>query len=99
MLCVVFCPDGTRLATGCADNLVRLWDLATFQDVVELRGHTAYVHGLARSPDGTRLVSGSGDAKLRVWDSLTPAARNTSKKSSKPVRKTSGSGGSKVGNC
>ena len=67
-------------ATGCADNSIRLWDLATFQEVAELRGHTAYVHALAWSPDGTRLVSGSGATTLRVWDSLPPAARNNSKK-------------------
>src|SRR5690349_4523449 len=26
---VVFSPDGRRLAAGCADNSIRLWDVAT----------------------------------------------------------------------
>ena len=65
-----FSPDGARLATGCHDNTVRLWDVATRQQVAELRGHTDFVHAVAFSPDGTRLVSGSGDKTVRIWDTL-----------------------------
>jgi eukaryotic-like serine/threonine-protein kinase len=72
---VAFSPDGTRLAAGCRDNTIRLIDVATRQQVAELRGHTDYVHAVAWSPDGTRLVSGSGDYTVRVWDSLSPADR------------------------
>ena len=61
---------GTRLAAGCADNTIRLCDVATRQVVAELRGHTDYVHAVAFSPDGTRLVSGSGDSTVRIWDTL-----------------------------
>ncbi len=72
---MAFSPDGTRLAAGCRDNTVRLVDVASRQEVAELRGHTDYVHAVAWSPDGTRLVSGSGDFTVRIWDSLSPADR------------------------
>ena len=61
---VAFSPDGTRLAVGCKDNTIRLWDLKSYQQVAELRGHTDYVHAVAFSPDGTQLVSGSGDSTV-----------------------------------
>jgi len=67
---VAFSPDGTRLAVGCKDNTIRLWDLTSYQQVAELRGHTDYVHAVAFSPDGTQLVSGSGDSTVRIWDTL-----------------------------
>jgi WD40 repeat protein len=72
---VAFNPDGTRLALGCADTTIRVIDVARCEQVVELRGHTDYVHAVAWSPDGTRLVSGSGDYTVRIWDSLSVQAR------------------------
>ena len=65
---VAISPDGKRLASGCADNSIRIWDMTHFDQVVELRGHNAYVKSVAFSPDGERLVSASGDSTLRVWD-------------------------------
>ena len=70
-----FNPDGSRLATGCLDNIVRLWDMETSDEVIQLRGHSAYVHAVAFSPDGTMLASGSGDSTVRIWDSRSVAER------------------------
>jgi WD40 repeat protein/serine/threonine protein kinase len=65
---LAFQPDGSRLAVGCSDGTIRLWDLVTLQQVAELHAHESYVHSVAFSPDGTRLASASGDATVRVWD-------------------------------
>ncbi|MBS0264705.1 MAG: hypothetical protein JSS02_22410 [Planctomycetes bacterium] len=73
-----FSPDGTRLAAGCADNTIRILDVATRQEVVELQGHSNFVHAVAFSSDGTRLVSGSGDHTVRIWDTL-PAYKRAGK--------------------
>jgi WD40 repeat protein len=73
---LAFSPDGTRLATACQDNTIRLWDIATREEVAELRGHTDYVHAVAFSPDGTRLASASGDYTVRIWDTLPAQVRS-----------------------
>jgi WD40 repeat protein len=64
----VFHPDGSRIASGGRDRLVRLWDAATGEELVRLPGHSDYVFSLAFSPNGKTLVSSPGDSTLPVWD-------------------------------
>lgn len=60
--------DGTRLATGDRDGLVRVWDAASGATAAILTGHMDWVTQVAWSPDGTRIVSGGRDHTVRLWD-------------------------------
>ena len=64
---VAVSPDGTRIATGGADGLIKLWDAKTLRELRTLEGHTEAVRCVAFSPDGTRLASGGGDGTVRLW--------------------------------
>jgi WD40 repeat protein len=69
--CVVFSPDGRRLAGSAEDNTVKVWDTQTGQEIRTFKGHTGGVHSVAFSPDGRRLASAAGDPTVKVWDVQT----------------------------
>lgn len=71
--CIISDPDGTRIATGGFDGIVRIWDGATGKLLNTLFGHSAKVAEVAFSPDGKLLASGSEDGTAKVWDAQTGA--------------------------
>ena len=61
-------PDGSRAVSASCDNTLKVWDLASGQELRTLTGHTDWVNGVAVTPDGSRAVSASADRTLKVWD-------------------------------
>ena len=77
---VAWVSAGKQIATGGADNLIRLWKLPDAAKGAatagkELKGHTKAVTALASvAPDGAQLLSGSADGIVRIWTVETAAS-------------------------
>jgi mono/diheme cytochrome c family protein len=65
---VAFSPDSQRLATSSYDKLIKLWDVASGQELKTLKHHTAAVFQVAFSPDGRTLASVGADQTVKLWD-------------------------------
>jgi WD40 repeat protein len=74
-----FTPDGRTLVTASNDlqGVLTLWQVATGQELLSLRGHDYAITCLAVSPDGSKLASGAGwrdeHDGVNLW--LAPPAR------------------------
>ncbi len=64
---VAFSPSSKMLASGSADQRVRLWDLTTGKLLHTFSNHTNKISALAFTRDDV-LVSGSSDGTVFIWD-------------------------------
>ncbi len=82
---VTLTQDEKLLITSGRDRAVRVWDIATRENIVTMQ-HDSYVPVIALSPDDQRLVTVMDDGEMRVWelrtgDCLTPGIRDTPRNS------------------
>lgn len=74
---VVLSPDGTTLASGGADKVIRLWNAVDGKLVKELKADSDDVFCLVFSADGKSLFSADFKGIVRQWDVATAAVLKT----------------------
>ena len=62
-----------------------MWDAASGQELLTLKGHTDAVWSVAWSPDGKRLATGSLDQTTKVWDAVSGQELLTLRTALQPV--------------
>ncbi len=65
---LTFSPNGKYLAVSDTMYQIKVWEVATNQEIAMLIGHQGWVWDVQFSPDSKYIVSGSGDGTMRIWD-------------------------------
>ena len=67
--------------SGGIGGAIKLWDVATHEEIATFTGHEASLTGLAFSPDAAILASGGRDGAIKLWEVATrqrsPPSRDT----------------------
>ena len=66
--CGKYLVSGTWWQRGMEKMAIRLWKVATAENIHTFWGHTTDVQSLDFSPDGTLLASGADDGTILLWD-------------------------------
>eukprot|EP00891_Asterochloris_glomerata_P006105 jgi/Astpho2/6105/e_gw1.00084.183.1_t len=68
VLSVAYSPDGERLACGCMDGSVTVFDTGSRKPLHQLEGHYKPVRGLAFTPDSKLLLTACDDMHSHLYD-------------------------------
>lgn len=77
VLSVAFGPDDRELAVGGADNVIRIVDVETGVERLELFDHSDWVMAVRFDEAGERLASASRDQTAKIFDADTGATITT----------------------
>jgi WD40 repeat protein len=68
---VSFSPDGSLVASGSYDKMVKIWDAKSGKKLHDLSGHSSKVLTVSFHPKENILVTGSKDQTIIIWDAIT----------------------------
>ncbi|ETO16100.1 hypothetical protein RFI_21257 [Reticulomyxa filosa] len=63
-----FSPDCCNIAFSSKNNVIKIYNLKSRNDVIVLQGHSGYITDLKFSSDSRTIVSCSKDKTVRLWD-------------------------------
>merc|ERR1712150_269598 len=59
---------GDKAITGSHDKTAIIWDVATGEQLLVLKGHSDRIKAVAVFPAGDKVITGSGDNTAIIWD-------------------------------
>ncbi|ETO27560.1 WD-40 repeat-containing protein [Reticulomyxa filosa] len=68
---VKFSADGRMIISSSDDTTVRIWDIASGQQIQTFNGHSEFINCAEFSPDGITIVSCSWDKTIRLWNRIS----------------------------
>ena len=83
VISVSISPDGSMVAAGSLDSVIRIWEVASGILLDSLRGHRDSVYSVAFTPDGKGIISGSLDKSLKLWDLCSLLHKRAAKSNNK----------------
>ncbi len=83
---VAFRADGQQLAAGGADGSLRVFEVGTGKQIINIESHADWVTDVCFSPDGKTIATASRDKTAKVFDAVTGALLATHSEHNAPVR-------------
>jgi WD40 repeat protein/serine/threonine protein kinase len=65
---IEYSPDGSRLAARDNEDIIKIWDVATGEILVQIQTPENIEEMIVFSPDGSRLAGGNETGEVVIWD-------------------------------